>query len=840
MERNTVNASALPALYAGKLSALQTAAKKPEELFLLYNKENLTEPDTWYQALATLEYALDAGADGKEMITFLRLLSRGYDSNASVDLPDEDYDWLFHKTDELLGRLTAVDVEAQVARSFHHFRGRRTYQNKPLALTYLKQAVPDDEYATILLGYYLYSGILGESDKPRGVQMLQDARQGSQKFWADLYLAYIALMEKRIDEATAGVVALQPDPKSEREKNAVLELQGILAEMQGDLTEAIACFEQLGENGHNAFAFYRLGYMHLNGQVEGGKPEQGLEYLEKAFRFGRYDAADTLAYTYNPDMQKPWADMDTAIAWMERGYRYGEAYSAFELAQVYLYNEAYSNPERGVECLDYAVSADYENALIQKSYQYSVGQWVEKDMDKALGLLKHAVETGSGYAAYRIGTYYEDGELTEQPDYATALQWFLKSAELGHPYGYDLAGRSYRYGYTGEADVEKARECYEKAMELGSDFSTVELALMYEQGVGAEYDLSKAYELYQKAAANDYPMALYKLGLYEEYGYAGEPNPEKAYEYNKRAAEAGFVDAYFRLARCYQLGIGTEKNPDAMLEWLQKGVDEGDEACLTEMGLCYENATGVEENPAKAAEYIAAAAEKGYMFALYKLGNYYMYGYSPIEENHEVAKEWLEKAVAAGSPNAMIEMGDYYLYDYDSLGEYDKAFAYYKQASEQDCVTEGLGFCLFFGYGVEENEAEAFKYFLMAAERGYPRAMHRAGMSYYYGWGIKENKEEAFRWFNDAAQSGMSAAGYYLGMMLREGEGCTANEEEGMQWLQKSAENDYADAQFELGNCYLLGRGVAEDAERAMEWFEKAADNGHEQAQKVVGRRKRK
>ena len=71
MERNTFNTSALPALYACKLATWQTAAKKPEELFLLYNKENLTQPDTWYEALTTLEYALDAGADGKEMTTFL-------------------------------------------------------------------------------------------------------------------------------------------------------------------------------------------------------------------------------------------------------------------------------------------------------------------------------------------------------------------------------------------------------------------------------------------------------------------------------------------------------------------------------------------------------------------------------------------------------------------------------------------------------------------------------------------------------------------------------------------------------------------------------------------------
>ena len=201
-------------------------------------------------------------------------------------------------------------------------------------------------------------------------------------------------------------------------------------------------------------------------------------------------------------------------------------------------------------------------------------------------------------------------------------------------------------------------------------------------------------------------------------------------------------------------------------------------------------------------------------YAQFKMGDYYFFGCGPCLEDNKKAVEWYEKAVANEIPMAMLRMGDYYLYDYDSLNESEKAFAYFKKAAEYEWYNEGLGICYEMGIGVEDNEAEAFKYYTLAADNGNVTSMYRTGLCYY-------------------------GAAYYLGKMQMYGEGCTPDPEAAVQWLLKAAEKNNDKAQFELGNAYLTGNGVEENDDIAMEWFEKAAENGNEKALKITGRRRK-
>lgn len=841
MENNEDPVSALGGRYAEFLENRQVRGETPGELFSLYNKDNLKDPPVWYQALATCEYALDREGASAPLLDLFKLIFRGYDCAASVDLNDTDYDWYWNKIHALLDRLAVADVWAVREKGLQYGTGRREYKDKNLMMEYLGRAAAHDEYSGILYGYYLYTGLGGVQDKARGKQWVEKVSDEKNKFWSILYLGYIALNDDDRAEAAriAGEIVTEGLP--EKELMAALEFQGTVAVMQQETDLAYACFTRLLDLSYvNVLALFQLGILHLKGRPENSDPQKGLRLLEDAYRFGRYDAANTLAYCYNPETGNPWGDFGVFHSWLEKGFLYGQSYCAFELSSIYLYNEEHKDVAKGLFCLDYAVEQEVEDALLRKAYLYFEGKVVEKNRTKALELLKQAMDGGSGYAAYRIGFLYEQGEVNGEPEHKTALEFYEKSAELGHPYGCDLAGRSYRYGYAGETDWQKAKAYFEKGIDLNSSFSAVELAFMYEAGEGVETNLDKAYELYRKGAEKDYPYAMLRVGIYEENGTLGKERPGEAFAWYKKSAEAGNAEAMFRVARCYKYAIGTEENPDKAIEWLRKGAEEEEPHCLTELALCYEYAYGVEEDAGKAAGYYSQAAAQEYGYAQYKLGTFYMNGYGPVEEDHDKAFEWYEKAVQNGNAQALVELGDYYLYDYDGLKQYDKAFAYYKKALDDDLVTEGLGYCLFYGYGVESNEAEAFKYFLMAAERGYVRAMYRAGLAYYYGWGIKENKEEAFRWFNDAAGNEMNAARYYTGKMLLEGEGCTADVETGILWLKQAAEEDDSDAQYEMGNCCLLGRGVEENPDTAWEWFEKAAANGHEQALKVVGRRKRK
>lgn len=826
--------------YATELEAFRAEGTDAAKLYSFYTKENLENPFTWYRALAVCEYALDMHAEAGPLLEHAQFIFRGYDCVASVYLDGPDYDWLWHKIHQLLDRLAPLDVWAVREKGMQYYTARREYKNKEKALQYLEQAAAKDEYSGIIYGYYLFGGFCGKADTEQGRRWVENVSEEKNRVWSDIYRGYMALMDKNTDEAARIAFALPADGLPEREQGSVWELQGVIHEVTGETEKAEACFSRAADTLCSSLAWMRLGLMCLNEKISGATVHTGMELLEKAFRFGRYEAANLLAYYYNPENGKERSDREKYRYWLEKGFLYGISYCAFMLSHVYLYDETNKSVEKGLFYLDYAVSEGYEDAVLERAYLYFNGTLVPEDKAQAVKLLEQAVTDGSGYAAYRLGLLYEQGELGGEPDYKMALAYFEKSAALDCPAGCDLAGRSYRYGYAGEPDWEKARSYFEKGLEAGSSFSAVELAFMYERGEGVEADLHRAYELYQQAAGNDYPYAMLRLGIYEENGTVGEERPGVAFEWYVKASEGGNAEAMGRLGWCYKYAYGTEENPDKAFEWFEKGTAGEDVYALAELAWCYENAYGTEEDMRKAITCYTRAAEMNFAYAQYKMGYYRMHGCDALEEDHPKALEWFGKAIENGNAQALVEMGDYYLYDYDDTDQYDNAFPYYKQALEKDLVTEGLGYCLFFGYGVESNEPEAFKYFLMAAERGYVRAMYRTGLAYYYGWGIKENKEEAFRWFNEGAQNEQNASRYYLGKMLIDGEGCTADVASGVQWLRQSAEEGDADAQYEMGNCYLLGRGVDENPDTAWDWFEKAADNGHEQSMKVVGRRKRK
>ena len=51
------------------------------------------------------------------------------------------------------------------------------------------------------------------------------------------------------------------------------------------------------------------------------------------------------------------------------------------------------------------------------------------------------------------------------------------------------------------------------------------------------------------------------------------------------------------------------------------------------------------------------------------------------------------------------------------------------------------------GKGVPENDAEAVKWFQLAADKGHPTAQFNLGAAYEYGNGVPQDIEQALRWY---------------------------------------------------------------------------------------------
>ena len=817
---------------------IKTSGKPAAAWFPKYTTTSLLNAENWWEALAVCEYALDTKEDEKLTERFFELIFSAFDCNVEVDLNEEEYAFWWGKVMQVCDRVAEFSGAGWSQKGAQYSEARYGVRDmKYLFPYYEKAAAMGWAEAEATVAYWLYMGFYCDQDQKEGERRFAALSSPEAIYWGKYYRAFIEEFTGNKEKAlTMRRELLGELPEGHRLRAHIYAALGdMLDREEGNVAEEAAYFEKSLEIVPNLYSLKNLATLYFH-YPELGKPKElAFELWEKAWHAGVWSAANFLGFNYQ---EEEWLDMPKAIEWLEKGMLYGESYSAYELALIYLYNNDYKNVERGLMCMERCVEDNYIEGYEELANVYFKGELVEQDITRTSQLLEKAVTLGSGNAAYRLGWMYEHGFLSEEPDYVKAMASYEKAASLGNADGYCRAALYLANGYAGVKDAEKSKKYYEKAAEMGACFALVELAFLYENGDGVEKDYKKAFELLHKAAQDEYPYAMYRIGLYLEKGIISEPQLEEAFNWYQKAVEAEDVDAIFALGRCYKNGFGTEENMDKAFEWFAKGAEREEPRCLTELGMAYENGNGVEENPNKAVEYIQQAADMDYGYAQFKMGDYFLFGYGTCLEDNKQAVEWYEKAIANEIPLAMIRMGEYYLYDYDKLNESEKAFGYFKKAAEYKWYSEGIGICYEMGIGVEDNETEAFKYYTLAANNGNVTSMYRTGLCYYNGVGVKQNYTEAYRCFNDAVGNENIPATYYLGKMMMYGEGCTPDPDTAIQWLQKAAENGSDKAQFELGNAYLMGNGVEENDEIAMEWFEKAAENGNEKALKITGRRK--
>lgn len=91
------------------------------------------------------------------------------------------------------------------------------------------------------------------------------------------------------------------------------------------------------------------------------------------------------------------------------------------------------------------------------------------------------------------------------------------------------------------------------------------------------------------------------------------------------------------------------------------------------------------------------------------------------------------------------------------------------------------------------NYAEAFMYFLPAAEQGHAEAQFQLGVMYRWGNGVCPNPMESKKWYRKAfeaycraAEQGNADAQYWLGEMYRDGEVVFPNKSEAVEMVSQS------------------------------------------------------
>ena len=135
------------------------------------------------------------------------------------------------------------------------------------------------------------------------------------------------------------------------------------------------------------------------------------------------------------------------------------------------------------------------------------------------------------------------------------------------------------------------------------------------------------------------------------------------------------------------------------------------------------------------------------------------------------------------------------------------------------------------GMSVAEDDAEAVRWYRMAAEQGHASAQHNLGLMYAEGDGVPEDDGEAVRWYQLSAGQGYALAQFDLGVMYSRGEGVPEDDAEAVRWYWLAAEQGNPLAQTNLGFMHASGDGVLKDLVFAHMWFNLAAAQGNETAQ---------
>ena len=133
--------------------------------------------------------------------------------------------------------------------------------------------------------------------------------------------------------------------------------------------------------------------------------------------------------------------------------------------------------------------------------------------------------------------------------------------------------------------------------------------------------------------------------------------------------------------------------------------------------------------------------------------------------------------------------------------------------------------------GVEQDFAEAARWYLAAAEQGMTEAMNNLGVLYKDGQGVAQDYHEAATWFSKAAEQGNILALSNLGWILETGYGLAQDYVEAGNCYRRAARRGHAAAQNNLARMFRDGLGMLPDADSARYWFEEAARQGLPQAQ---------
>jgi TPR repeat protein len=117
-----------------------------------------------------------------------------------------------------------------------------------------------------------------------------------------------------------------------------------------------------------------------------------------------------------------------------------------------------------------------------------------------------------------------------------------------------------------------------------------------------------------------------------------------------------------------------------------------------------------------------------------------------------------------------------------------------------------------------------------------PEDWYKKGEIYRNGNGVNVNYAEAFTWYLKAAEQGHDKSQFYVAYFYHFGNGVAQNYHEALRWYLKAADHNDDAALCNIGSMYHNGEGVEKNYDEAKKWYIKAIAHGSYQAKKNLAK----
>lgn len=383
----------------------------------------------------------------------------------------------------------------------------------------------------------------------------------------------------------------------------------------------------------------------------------------------------------------------------------------------YILNTPKKNIIAAIEHFNLAANQGHADAYYFLGRFYGLGDGVSIDYNMSMDYYRKGSSLGSAKCGYAIGLMLHTGTGVDKDEEA-AKEYFRKNyqlllieAEKKDPVSMHILGTYFYYGFSVQRYIFTAIEWFLKAAELGYSDSQYMLGMIYETIGEDEKQTDRANHYYELAAKQDHPYAQYALAV----NALEEKQWSSAVFYLEKAANQQYGLAAFTLGLYYH-----EKEPKYPLkafEWFMVAAKQKHTEAEYYVGLYYQNGKGVAQSIEQAILWYEKAALKKDKNALYHLAMILIK--QEIKDYILIAK-LLEQAAVLDHPHAQYNLAVMYQKGDGVQMDMNKAFYWYEKAANANLpiAQYNLGMIYFEGAIVEKDEVKAKELWQKAAAQG--------------------------------------------------------------------------------------------------------------------------